>query len=155
MKKLKILFIMIVLLSSFSLILPTLSYAVDLDPNTYTPSDEGIDDDTVAKYAGPIYNILFGIAIIVSVITLMIIGLKFIVGSAQEKAEYKQHLVPVVIGICVIAFLFTILGALSSLSGSIEDKARQEQEFIGPKQIDQPKKTDDSGFIGPKKLDIQ
>lgn len=117
MKKLKILFIMIILLSSFLLVLPTLSYAVDLDPNTYTPSDEGVDDDAVAKYIVPILNILYGVSISTSVITLMIIGLKFVVGSAQEKAEYKQHLMPVVVGIFLIAFLFTIISTFAKFAG--------------------------------------
>ena len=67
----------------------------------------------------------------------MIIGLKFILGSAQEKAEYKQHLIPVVVGICFIAFLFTIIGVLSSFGdniGSEPEVTINDPEFIGPKK---------------------
>ncbi len=144
MKKLKILFIIIMILSSFSLTLPTLSYAEDLDPQDYKPSDQGIDNDAVAKYTGPIYNVLYGVAIVISVITLMIIGLKFIVGSAQEKAEYKQHLIPVVVGICIIVFLLVIIGVFGSLGSSIENTVTQ-------KTVEE----DDPDFIGPKRLDME
>lgn len=116
MKKLKILFIIIVLLSSFSLALPTLSYAEGLDPNTFELDDQGIDDGAVAKYTGPIFNVLYGLSIIITVITLMIIGLKFVVGSAQEKAEYKQHLMPVLVGVFLVSFLITILTTLAKFA---------------------------------------
>ena len=42
------------------------------------------------------------ISIVVSVITLMIIGLKYIIGSAEEKANYKETMIPYIIG-CILA----------------------------------------------------
>ena len=64
-----------------------------------------------------IFNILYTISIIVSVITLSIVGLKFIGASAQEKAEYKQHLLPIATGILIISFLITIISTLAKFAG--------------------------------------
>ena len=48
------------------------------------------------------------ISIVVSVITLMIIGLKYIIGSAEEKANYKETMIPYIIG-CILAVSGTTL----------------------------------------------
>lgn len=58
------------------------------------------------------------ISIVVSVVVLMYTGLKFIVGSTQEKAEYKKSLVPLVIGIAIVLFSTTIIKVLFSLQGT-------------------------------------
>ena len=98
MKKIvkKLLFIVILLAVPF-IIVSTNVYA-DIDPKTYTPSGS-IDSETVVKYGSNIYQTLGLIGIIVSVVALMILGLKFILASTTEKAEYKKSMLPIVIGI--------------------------------------------------------
>jgi hypothetical protein len=44
--------------------------------------------------------------------------LKFIVGSTQEKAEYKKSLVPIVVGVAILVFATTIVNVLFSLGGN-------------------------------------
>lgn len=130
MKRLKIAFLIILIISTFSCIMkPNISYAdqtasttpsadAGIDPFNYDPNNSGeIDSDAVAKHVGPIFNILYAISIIVSVITLSIVGLKFIGASAQEKAEYKQHLLPIATGILIISFLITIISTLAKFAG--------------------------------------
>lgn len=123
MKKIvkKILFIVILLAIPFILI-STNVYA-DIDPNAYTPNGS-IDENIVTTYGGSLYNILTIIGIIVSVIALMILGLKFILASTTEKAEYKKYLLPVVIGIFIIAFIISIVGLLGNIGGSMNDDAK-------------------------------
>ena len=48
----------------------------------------------------------------------MYTGLKFIVGSTQEKAEYKKSLVPIVVGVAILVFATTIVNVLFSLGGN-------------------------------------
>lgn len=130
MKRLKIAFLIILIISTFSCIMkPNISYADQaestassgdsgIDPFSYDPNNSGkIDSEAVAKHVGPIFNILYTISIIVSVITLSIVGLKFIGASAQEKAEYKQHLLPIATGILIISFLITIISTLAKFAG--------------------------------------
>lgn len=63
----------------------------------------------VGSIAGTIINWIWGISIIVSIIVLMIIGVQFIVGGAQQKADYKKSLIPVVVGIIIVVFSTTLV----------------------------------------------
>lgn len=88
-----------------------------INPYTYNPNGSGkVDSGAVGKYIGPIYNTLYTISIIVTIITLSIVGLKFIGASVQEKAEYKQHLLPIAIGAVFITFLMTIISILAKVA---------------------------------------
>lgn len=91
-----------------------------IDPNTYDPNnakDPSVEENIISKYVSPMYGILIWVVVIVAVITLSIIGLKLITAGAQEKAEYKKHLVPVAVGILIAAFIFTILSVLAKFAG--------------------------------------
>ena len=50
-----------------------------------------------------IYNILLAVGIIVAVVAGAILGVQFMVTSADGKAELKERLVPYVVG-CVVIF---------------------------------------------------
>ena len=77
------------------------------------PSNSGATD-----MASKIVSWIWIISIIVAVIVLMYTGLKFIVGSTQEKAEYKKSLVPIVVGVAILVFATTIVNVLFSLGGN-------------------------------------
>lgn len=50
-----------------------------------------------------VYNILLSIGVVLSVIIGAILGLKYLFGSIDEKADTKQLLIPYIIG-CVVIF---------------------------------------------------
>ena len=77
------------------------------------PSNSG-----ATEIASKIVSWIWIISIIVAVIVLMYTGLKFIVGSTQEKAEYKKSLVPIVVGVAILVFATTIVNVLFSLGGN-------------------------------------
>ena len=62
-----------------------------------------------------ILKLLRNIAAIVSVLTLSIIGVKYMIGSVEQKAEYKQTMIPVVIGCILIGGLSAILTIIQSI----------------------------------------
>lgn len=55
------------------------------------------------KFTRDIYNILLTIGVAVAVITGAIIGIKYMLGSVEEKADIKGLLIPYIAG-CVIVF---------------------------------------------------
>ena len=120
MKKIvkKLLFVAILLAVPF-IIVSTNVYA-DIDPKTYTPSGS-IDSETVVKYGSNIYQTLGLIGIIVSVVALMILGLKFILASTTEKAEYKKSMLPIVIGIFLMASICGIVSFLGTIGEDINN----------------------------------
>ena len=100
----------------------------DKDMNTYTKQDYGsdtslsdvisggdsfidagkdgsakIDKGSLQNASSSIYNILLICGMIVAVLIGAILGIKFMIGSVEEKAEIKAALVPFVIG-CIVVF---------------------------------------------------
>ena len=100
-RKIIILFIIIFLaISTFNL---CYSADVKFSADTYKPSDLTNDDTKVAfDKAGIILGAIRNISVVVSVISLMVIGIKYMLGSVEEKANYKQTMIPYIIG-CVLA----------------------------------------------------
>lgn len=62
-----------------------------------------IDKTELENTSDFVYNLLLGIGIIVAVIVGSILGIKYMVGSAEEKAEYKETLIVYLIG-CIVVF---------------------------------------------------
>lgn len=83
-----------------------------------TTDPEGSDvDSSVNKLSTTIINWIWYISIIIAVIVVMVIGIKYLIGSTQEKAEYKKNLIPLVVGIVLIVFATTIVKFLFSMNG--------------------------------------
>lgn len=72
-----------------------------IDPNFYDPSDSELsnsDKQIIRRKTGTILGWLRNISVIVSVIAIMVVGLNYILGSVDEKAKYKETLIPIIIG---------------------------------------------------------
>ena len=114
MKKIvKIIVLISIILFAFQL------YSFAYNPIDYTPP--GITGaDKVVDIAKPIINIISVIGIVVAVITLIVIGLKYMMGSVQEKAEYKKTLIPYVIGVTLLVSITQILKIIIELVESMK-----------------------------------
>ena len=64
---------------------------------------KNFDSNKLKDTSNSIYNILLTTGIIAAVIISSILGIKFMIGSAEEKAQVKDALIPFVIG-CVVIF---------------------------------------------------
>lgn len=109
------LFILIILFLVFMMIIPT--YSMGINTNDYNPKDKINDDDAnfiMGKF-GNIYNVIVTIGIAVSVITLIILGIKYMLGSIEEKAEYKKSMIPYIVGVIFIGGISSILALVSSI----------------------------------------
>lgn len=60
--------------------------------------------DKVASKAGGVLNVIQVIGIVLSIIVLIILGIKYMLGSVEQKAEFKHTMIPYLIG---VAILFT------------------------------------------------
>lgn len=56
----------------------------------------------VATIGGKIASILTTVGIVVAVIVLLILGIKYMMGSASEKAEYKKTMIPYIVGAVLV-----------------------------------------------------
>ena len=58
-----------------------------------------------------ILGVIQNVGTIVSVIVLMIIGIKYMIGSVEERSEYKKNMIPYLIG-AVLLFSGTAIPQL-------------------------------------------
>lgn len=72
------------------------AYAVTPSDITGNANVQGASE--IQTLGQSIVGILQTVGIVLSVVVLIIIGIKYMMGSAEEKAEYKKTLLPYVIG---------------------------------------------------------
>lgn len=70
----------------------------------------------LSKGIGTIIAFLRNISIIVTVIVITILGIKYMVGSLEEKSEYKKDYVNIVIGTLLISGILSIISAVFSIA---------------------------------------
>ena len=75
-------------------------------PNSITP--QAPEGDEIQDIGGRILGVLQTIGVVLAVIILVILGIKYMMGSAEEKAEYKKTMVPYLVG-AVFIFAAPIL----------------------------------------------
>ena len=69
---------------------------------------EGSETNKLAEVGGKIVGILQVLGMVIAIVVLLILGIKYMTGSAEEKAEYKKTMVPYAVG-AVIVFVATTL----------------------------------------------
>lgn len=69
----------------------------------------------VSKIGGKIVNTITTVGIIAAVVILAILGIKYMVGSTAEKAEYKKTMIPYIIGAVLLLGASSIVSFLSSI----------------------------------------
>lgn len=100
-KVLKIVAVILLVMLAFTVIQPVFAAEMVTPKNLQDKISYGDSGDLQTK-AGKIMGLIRNVAVIVGVIMLMVIGVKFMLGSAEEKAEYKKSLMPLVVGIVIV-----------------------------------------------------
>lgn len=102
-----ILLMLIILIASF--FITNYCYADDLGLGSLNNYKGGAaTPEKLSNRVGKILEIIRIIGTVTSVVMLIVIGLKFMLGSVEEKAEYKQSLKPYIIG-ALLLFTGTII----------------------------------------------
>lgn len=122
MKKMKIIIVILLILLSIITITKPI-YAEDTvekhtageiikEGKSFIKTGEGQEDkislNNLKNMSDTIYNILLVAGIIIAIIVGLIMGIKFIMGGIEEKAEIKAMLIPYIIGCVVVFGAFTI-----------------------------------------------
>jgi len=93
------------------------SSASSFNPDSWAPSST--TDASGASRLASIGNTIVGaiqvIGSIISVATLAIIGIKYMTGSVEEKAEYKKVLMPYLIGAILLFGISNILAIVVNI----------------------------------------
>lgn len=125
----KVLFLISTILIVFIIIFSVnISYASDVSDvitggdNFIGAADDNakIDETKLKLTSDLIYQILMVLGISIAVIIAGILGIKFMIGSVEEKAQVKDQLIPFVIGCIVIFGAFSIWKVAVNIGNSIE-----------------------------------
>ena len=105
-KIISILFLLILLIFS------TTTYVqadIDIKPNDYNPGMPTVQEGgRVTTIAGKILRIIRNCGAIASIVVMSIIGLKYMLASLDEKANYKENMIPYIVGCALLATCTTI-----------------------------------------------
>lgn len=104
MKKLSKIFAVLLILAIAMIAFTTVANATAGDvANIFQKAEESdVDTGDMTTVAGNIVNIITWVGIIVAIIVLLVLGIKYMMGSAEEKAEYKKTMMPYIVGAALI-----------------------------------------------------
>ena len=75
---------------------------VVISPGGLKPKDTVKGEDELMQLGENVMGILQTTGIVISVLILIILGIKYMMGSAEEKAEYKKTMIPYIVGAALI-----------------------------------------------------
>ncbi len=75
----------------------------------------------VMNIGNQIIGIITTVGVVVAVVILLVLGIKYMMGSASEKAEYKKTMIPYLVGAILIfgasAITKVVVGLASGIGG--------------------------------------
>ena len=77
-------------------------------PADITPSTSPSGESQINDVGRNIIGIVRAVGIVISVVVLAIIGIKYMLGSTEEKAEYKKTFMPYIVG-AILVFAASVL----------------------------------------------
>ena len=69
-------------------------------------------------FGGTLIKYITNAAMIISVVMIAALGIKYMMGSAEEKGEYKKSLIPLLIGAILVFGAATVAKIIVGLAGS-------------------------------------
>lgn len=110
------------LLLTIMLVAPIAGTVLAVDPNTVLNGLNGngnVQTNDLTKVGNNIVTIIQVVGIVIAVIVLLVIGIKYMMGSASEKAEYKKTMIPYIVGAVLIFAGTSLVRVIYSLSTSV------------------------------------
>ena len=116
-KRVRIFSIIMLIIITLSSFMATISYADLINPNDYNPNTS--NDEVPEKFTnmvGIIATTIQTIGVILSVIVIGLLGIKYMTGSVEERADYKKSMIPFLVGTVLIVAVGTIIRIVNDLT---------------------------------------
>ena len=118
-KTVKIVFIMMMVIAMLTVVSNAAQQATSgVNPGGFT-GNRAYNTNSIGNLGNNIIQIVSTIGSIASVIVLVVLGIKYMMGSAEEKAEYKKTLLPYIIGAALVFAASSIAGMVFSFTSSL------------------------------------
>lgn len=106
-KVIKIMSIVLTIAMLLAVVTPVFA-AGALTPDQMKPDYTGEGSTKIQDAGQKIMGVLNTVGVVIAVIILIILGIKYMMGSASEKAEYKKTMIPYLVGAVLIFAASTI-----------------------------------------------
>ena len=110
-----ILVIMIALMAVSNVVLAAPNLSADIKDMA---NGSGNQPKEVLDLGKTIVSIMQTVGIVVAVVVLLVLGIKYMMGSAEEKAEYKKTMIPYLVGAILIFASTTIANVVYNIANS-------------------------------------
>lgn len=113
--------IIVALLIILSIVMISVSsFATELTPGSFgTGTIDPSQTSIIQGMGGQIIGVVRTVGVLVAVVILLILGIKYMVGSAEEKADYKKSMIPYLVGAVLIFAASTIAGIVYDMAKSL------------------------------------
>ena len=102
MSKKSIKIISILLTTVLALIFLTTTTFAAAKPSEFATGGTDVSGQTLSNVGKNIITTIRTVAMIISVVVLMVLGIKYMMGSAEEKASYKKTMMPYIVGAVLV-----------------------------------------------------
>lgn len=116
--------IMVIVMTIIMICMLTVPVFADVD---LTPAGVGEkitvgDDarDSITNFGGQIVGVLQVAGTVIAVLILVVLGIKYMMGSAEEKAEYKKTMMPYLVGALLIFAAVTIANMVYNFTSTLK-----------------------------------
>ena len=116
-KQVKALFVVLLIIVALTSL--TTVVMATTDAKTAVDQLKGGADANVMTFGQKIVPIVRAIGIIAAVIILMIVGINYMMGSAEEKADYKKTMPAYVIGAILVFAATQVIGFIIDISNGL------------------------------------
>ena len=101
MKKIKLSLLILILV--LSILVFASQVIATVNPEDYKPEDlQQSDVGVFETFGGKVAGIIQVVGTIVSVGVMMLLGIRYMIASADEKAEYRERIIPYLIGAALL-----------------------------------------------------
>ena len=85
------------------------------DVNTKADEADDVDTSAINSTAAKVIRMIRNVAAVAAVVIVSILGIKYMIGSTEERAEYKKSFIPLIVGIIVVVAASSIATMLFSI----------------------------------------
>lgn len=104
--------ILLIISMGTSIVAATSVGGMELSPNTDNTGD-------ITTIGNKVMGIIQVVGTIAAVAIVMVLGIKYMMGSAEEKSEYKKTMIPYIIGAILLFAATTIANAIYNFANGM------------------------------------
>ena len=101
------------------MVLTSSAFAINSPSELDKVQANSVNTGAIDKAGKQIVDVIRSVGIIVSIVILMVIGIKYMMGSSEEKASYKKTMMPYIIGAVLLFGASAFAGMVFDFAGDL------------------------------------